>query len=307
MPLWTPMMVDRICIVCVIPSNDLYAFALGQLYGAAELQKAYVPDGKIIVINNADKFTTRMEYYPAFKSKKNNRRIADITMGGPKLFGGAKTHKYFALTLYPSQFRGDDFETFKEMLDVLFDQLNYANLYATGKVNYLELTKDSLSHPHHSFLPYRRYCTKSEIWKEPNGHLGTTYVGSKSSNLYFRIYDKTKQLVDKHKPVIFGKLPHTRIEAVMRQLKISPAELITLPNPFLKLRIADLNKIGKIDDADWQEFIALSRRVGVPGALGAYPKKRKAFMASLNSAQASWWNPELVWESLPHALAKIAP
>lgn len=307
--IWRQMLVDRIGITGKIPSQDLYKHLFAQLHSMKEEQKTLLPTGKVIVRKN--KYSIRLDYYTAFTLKKAGRRkIADLTLGAYKNSGKKTGGRYITLTLYPSQFRGEEFAHFKNIFNTLFDPVTYPQLYQTGKVNYLELAVDSHTHKHHSFLPYRKYCAKSSIFKEADGYLGSTYIGSVSSNLRFRVYDKYKQLLDTGKPVVTKGLPHTRIEVVMRRMGIPPAKIVELEkNPFKSLLIADLQKSATASlEKDWQMFIADCLCDGAPSALAKRPMNiRKKYLAMLDSRQVSWWKPDDAWKYLPAAVAKILP
>lgn len=305
--IWRELRVDRIAMTMVIVSEDLYKHVYGQLYGLQDEQAQVLPQGKIIVRN--EKYSTRLDYYAAYTYKKAGRRkVADITVGANKLPGKLGLHRYLTLTLHPSQFHIGDFENFKWAFDTLFGDLTYTMMFHTSKVNYLELAIDSLSQKHHSFLLQQNYMKASSIWEEHNGHLGSTCVGSLSSNRYFRVYDKHKQLLDTGKPTVTKVLPHTRIEYVARRLGVTSADLINMKNPFLKLAIVDLaDAIGVSTDKDWQDFIAESMTIGVPQALTNHPAKRKKYRGMLKKVAAKWWKPEQVWHGLAKALAVIAP
>jgi hypothetical protein len=307
--IWRYLLVDRIGITGVIPSAALYKHVYGQFFTMNEEQKLLLPGGKIKIRKN--KYSMRLDYYTEYTHKTAGRRkIADITLGSYKISGKKSVDRYLTLTLYPSQFQAGEFEHFKSVFDALFEPITYSLLHHTGRVNYLELAADSLSHKHHGFLPYRKYCTKSHIHKEDDGHLGTTYLGSNTSDLRFRLYDKYKQLHDTGKATFTKVLPHTRIESVVRRLGVAPADLIEMENPFKKLLIADLVKAYSASkDADWQNFISESlTEEGVPYALAKRPmNKRKKYMAMLDYRQVSWWSPTGVWKRLPVALSRIAP
>ncbi|OOG58897.1 replication initiation factor domain-containing protein [Polaromonas sp. C04] len=307
MSIWKRLLVDRISITVVIGSKDFYHQTENRLYTLKAKQPALLPLGKIKVFQG--QYLRRLDYYAAYgKSKASKRKIADIKVGANRLFGGKSMHRYFSLTLYPSQFKAGDFQTFKDLLTAVMPEFNYAKLHQTGKVTYLELAADSLTHKHHSFLPYRKYTKTSKIWKEDGGHLGTTYIGSNTSPQRFRIYDKHKQLLDTGKEPYSNVFPQTRIEAVVRKLGVAPVDLINMKNPFKKLAIADLAAAkAASDDQDWQDFIVESLKIGVPQALSNHPTIRKKYMAMLDTVQAPWWSPEFLWQGLPKALAVIAP
>lgn len=300
------LVVDRIAITVVIPSPNLYKVVIAQFWGMSDIQADILPNGKMVVRD--EEYCTHLYYYPEYESKKKRRCIASMTLGANKLFGGKSLHRYFTLTLYPSQFRGNEFDHFKTVLGQLLPDFSYENLYSNGKVNYLELASDTLSHKNHSFLPYRKYSVNSAIYKDGES-LGTVYLGGVTSNLRFRIYDKKKQLEDKS--IYCGSHANirTRIEAVMRRLSVAPVDLLSIKNPFLKLKIADLNQAkAAYADKAWKCFlIDCTNGQGVPDALAKCSHyNRKKYRATFDDLQVWWWKPDFVWAQYPKALARIS-
>ena len=301
--IWRYLLIDRIGIIVVIGADDLHKYAYSQMYSMQAQQSALLPGGRIKV--KKDKYWTRWDYYPTYK-KTPKRRIAEITVGKTKLFGNETPYRYFVLDLYPSKFYVGEFEHFKQVLCQILPKFAYEKLYQNGHVNYLELASDSLSHQHHSFIPIRKYCTDSMIFKEENGHLGTTYLGSIYSDLRFRIYDKRKQLLDTGQESKYQT--HTRIEAALRRVGLEPVNLIHMANPFEKIEIAELQIARQLSkETVWQGLLDQCLKDGSPSALALYPKQRKQFMKMLRTAAASWWNPHDLWLGLPNALKAIAP
>ncbi|HQR02851.1 MAG TPA: hypothetical protein PK974_01940 [Rhodocyclaceae bacterium] len=291
-------------------SQDLYKHVYSVLHWMTEKEQQHLlPGGRMML--SPEEYTTRLDYYPVYSHKKADRRkIADITIGAHGIPGLKTVHRYLTLGLYPSQFKAGEFEHLQALLDLYLDDINYAKLYAYGKVNHLELASDTLTQKHHSFIAYRKYCSKSHIYKDDDGYLGTTYIGSLESDLFFRVYDKRKQLLDKQKPLITDSPVHTRIEVAMGRLKRSPASLIHMSNPFSKLQVTELEQAKALsDDQNWQNFLtACLTADGAPDALAALPAyTRTKYLGMLDDVPAWWWKPDLIWERLPEALARIAP
>ena len=163
--IWVKLQIDRINISVGIGSSDLYNFVIAQLYGMKDLQKELVPNGKITI--KVGHYRTRLNYY----AKK--LRIAEIEIGMTKL-----KHRYFKLGLSPSKFGPGDFDKFKETLSILLPDFCYAKLFETGRVSYIELAADSMSHKAHSFIPFRRRCNVSSVYIDKMNNAGSTYVGS---------------------------------------------------------------------------------------------------------------------------------
>ena len=303
------LVVDRIAIKLVLGAPEYVQFIREAMESMEEMESTLLPSGRIILRKN--QYQWRLDYYPQYIWKKAGRRkIVDLILGAYKAPGKKAIDHYLRLTLYPSQFRGEEFQHFKHTLDLLFDMFTYDMFYMVGMVTYLELAWDTLSHKNHEFLPYRKWCTKSEIQVEDTGFHGTLYVGSKSSSLWFRVYDKVKQLKDTGKSTKVEILPCTRIEAVLQSLGRTPAKLLEIDeNPFKRLQIADLQQVKAIElGDDWKAFIAESLHVGVPRALKERPDKvRSKYLSMLDDCQVKWWKPDWVWKQLPGAVAILMP
>ena len=303
-------MIDRISMLVAIPSEDLYKFMYSQLFSMRDEKKTIVPDGNIQICFDKVKYTTRLDYYPEFANVKGGKRkIADITIGKNKIQGQETVYRHLTLTLYPSKVKGNEFERFKENLNILFQEHGYPAFYNNAKVNYLELAYDSNSEVNHSFLPYQSYISRSSVYKEKDGSCGTLYIGSSKSNAQFRIYDKLKKniadgLATKQ------DAPHTRFESVQKRLGLSPNELGEISNPFPKLKIADLGRAKALHvDSAWPGFLITCQLEGVPKALHMVKEqaRRKKYLAALNSIPVPWWKPHAAWKYFPEALLKIAP
>jgi hypothetical protein len=265
------------------------------LKGIYDIRKELLPEGKMTLAKEPK--SVRLGYYP-----DKNRRAAEIEVG--RMY----KNRYVKLSLYPTKFHGQEFAAFKSLLKELLPPFDYQEFFFHSKVSHIELACDSLTHPAHSFIPFRAKSNCSRIYVDNTGALGTTYLGSQSSNLRFTIYDKAKQLTELGKEVPYKV--HTRIEYKQYSLKISPAELSKeLPNPFQKLRVADLKLAKEISShPDWHDFLDACMAVGSAAALGCLTKfVRKKFMGRLLSVQASWWHPQQRWSALSGALTAIAP
>jgi len=300
----TPLLLDRIGITVVIGDKDAYYKLQAKFYSMQKMQGQLLPQGKIKV--NKKEYEMRLDYYASF-NKPDRRKIADITIGTYILNGVIK--RYFKLTLYPSQFKAGDFDRFKEILETELPDFRYEKLYYTGRVTYLELAVDSLTHKNHTFLPLRLYCSKSWIYPRKDGTRGTLYLGHKTSNMRTRFYNKRRKFLDAGKPVPYVQYPaQTRIEAVMRQLHHTPATLPQMENPFRHILVIDLYKAESAsNDPIWLELISMSKVTGLPKALSQFPQHRKNHMKALKKLQVSWFHPEKIWSDLPNAVAIIAP
>ena len=293
--LWRPLLIDRISMNLEIDKNDLYSFAWEQLRGIHDLQKQLLPEGKITL--KKEQYATRIGYYP---NKK--RKIADIELGQ------AYQHRYLKLTLYPPKFAGNEFAELKELLGILLPEFRYENFFLHSRVAYIELACDSLTHPAHSFIPFRAKSNNSLIFVDGLGGKGSTYLGSTTSYLPFCIYDKAKQLKESKQTVPYKV--HTRLESRVRKLNLPPVELsLKMLNPFEKLWIADVSLARSLwTDTHWLSFLDSCENIGSAASLAKMPKaSRKVFMSRLFMARAKWWRPHDHWKGIESALTKIAP
>ena len=134
------------------------------------------PTGKIVKTPKSQ--GVHLHLYPEM-----DRKIARDTSGKDQ-----SGHRYFRLVLYPSQFKGSDFDYLQQVLAHRIKPFSYHSLYHFGRVTRLDLAVDDLLHPAHSFLPFRRMCNVSGIYTTWFGQKGTIYLGSKFSPLQFANY-----------------------------------------------------------------------------------------------------------------------
>ncbi len=258
-----------------------------------EVASDIVPQGRLTL--QQGHYKTRLDYYPKKKSK-----IAELEVGSTK-----SQYRYFRLGLYPPKFAAGEFAHFKAIIDLLLP-FTYLYLFENGRVSYLEIAVDSMSHQMGSFIAFKRRCNCSSVY-QANGTKGTAYLGSSSSKQYFRIYDKRRHLLEKSLPEPF--CVRTRIESVSRYLAISPSALGSLSNPFVTLEIADLVAARKSSSLPaWHGFLDRCEEVGSPHALRECQKgARKEAVMRLRTCSAGWWRPGSLWLHYPKAIASIAP
>ena len=291
--IWIWMQVDRIHISVGV-GKELHGLIVSLLDGLKDAQTDWVPNGKITITKH--QYHRRLNYYPV-----KGRKIADMEIGATKSKQG-----YFRLGLYPSKFGPGEFQHFKEMLELLMP-FSYEKLFETGRVSYIELAQDSLTHVAHTYIPFRARCNCSSIYADESGK-GSTYLGSKASSLRFCVYDKHKQQVEKKLPAAYET--RTRFESRSRHIGLSPFELTEkMVNPFKWLEIADLQAAREASkEKAWQQFLDLCVEIGSASALAQQVKQqRKQFMKMLRAVAVPWWNPQDVWQGFPRALKTIAP
>ncbi len=307
---WRRVIVDRISMLGKIVDPDLYNQSKNQLYAILKNKAQLLPGGRVWI--KQEEYSTRLDWYPVYSStnKDMTRRIASITLGSNILFGTGKLYRFFKLDLYPSQFQGEEFKYFQLVLEKYLPTFRYPSLHQSSKVNHLELAVDSLTHLNHTFLPATKYSKVSDIYKEANGCKGSIYIGDReTSDHFFRIYDKKRQLISKGKAPMYAKSPHTRFEHVrVRRIGVTPSGLATIKNPFAKLLIFDLKMARAVCKSDeWQNFISTCLDQGIAKTMVTIPEKRKTYWALLKGCHAKWWDPDYVFSDLQRALEKIAP
>lgn len=289
--IWKHLAIDRIGITIPVPNIGMFNFVKSQMVQVAISKKELFPGGEV-----KPQFTNDGAQL-WFNSSKSKRRIAEIILSTTK-----SKYRYIKLSLYPSRYSGAEFDQLKKILSECL-QHPYEVFYESGRVSYLELAADTLSHAKHTFIPFRAYCTKSKAWSYG---FGTIWVGSEKGNCWFAIYDKQKQLIDNKLPAPHKQ--HTRIEARLRDTGLSPSALVSLPNPFIKLEIADFIKAKLISKSnEWNLFLLKCVSLGAQAALTLFKKWRKKFLILLRSSAASWWEPEYIWQYFAQALKTIAP
>lgn len=290
------MVVDRIRFFAIV-EKSLGSMIWSQFKEMAAMTKEILPNGKIKV-RQSKYGQTRLWYQPERK-----RTIAVLEVGTT-----AMKQSYFKLDLLPARFGKGEFEHFKSVLTAVLEPVNYAKLYATAKVSYLELAIDFLHAPMGSFIPYFAKSWSSFVYHLQDG-TGGIYLGAETANIRFCIYDKARWLWEVLKQASIHKT-RTRIEARIHTTGLLAGELgQALPNPFPRLEVADrkeLMSISQHPSLAW--FLESCSAVGASRALNLLgAKERRQILASLRKARAWWWKPMAYWKDLPNALKVIAP
>ena len=293
-----PLIVDELVVTGKIGSYALLAETQDRLKLLLKAAKEVFPNGKIVRTIKKSQ-GVHLHLYP-----ETDRKIAEVQAASTK-----DGHRYFRLVLYPSKFKGLDFEHTQQVLAQWLKPFTYQSLYHVGRITRLDLAVDDLLHLAHSFLPFRRLCNVSGIYTNWCGQKGTTYLGSKYSPLQFANYDKTRQLLET------GGQPQypiqTRFEARLRHLGISPNQALTaVKNPFVRLEIADLAKLhAACTSQKWKDFLGWCSSVGSSKALSMLPSKsmRKEYLKLMRQSSVTWWQPTKVWSDFASAIHSLAP
>lgn len=292
------LIVDQIEYTVKVMSDDLYGFLCSVPDGWKAIKEDLVPKGNIIV--EKGHYSTRMKYY-SIKGKLT----AVVLVGTTK-----SKSRYFKLVLHVGKASDLELAVFQQQLGLLAPEMEYSKLFDTARVTRIDFASDSFSHLHQSAIAFRPHSTCSGVWLDKMSAPGTLYIGSKASDLHFRIYDKKRQQEQTKKTAVpWAKW--LRIEAEIRRPGCSGSELgSAIDNPFQGLGFADVASAHAVSsDADWQYFLGLCLAVGSPMALAETKDKstKKLFRARLLESAVSWWKPVEVWTKLPQALSRIAP
>jgi hypothetical protein len=133
----------------------------------------------------------------------------------------------------------------------------------------------------------------------------TLYIGARTSQRMFAIYDKQAEIVKANQkvPPIYKKTvpvhPLTRVEARLKPC-CPVIELLSLKNPFDDVAIS---ATSDVITSDWVLNLAFqhSRLVGINGVLPLLPKAVRAQMLCVLQAESvNWWQPGKVWSEYIH-------
>lgn len=292
-----PPIVDGLVITASIGSSVLLKYVQGKLFAMLKTQKDIFPNGKITLTPKSA--GVHIHLYP-----DGVRKIAGIQAAMTE--GG---YKYLRVALLPSQLKGAELKYLEDLIAHWLSPFSYKSLYSNGNVSRLDIAIDDVLHPAHSFLPFRPISNVSGIYTDWLGQKGATYLGSKTSDLQYCIYDKTRQLIET------GGFPqfniHTRFEARLRHLGFPPSQILqNVEIPFTSLEIMNLQEVhGASSNQDWKDFLAVCASVGSCKALSFLHSKhvRKQYIKRLREAPVSWWQPKKVWEKFPESLQKLQP
>lgn len=195
------------------------------------------------------------------------------------------------------------------MLQDIFD-IDYMSHVMAGRVTRLDLAVD-ISVPLDELLFDAKKFSTTEN-KYSSGR--TLYIGGIVSPLMFRIYDKGAEIKTKNKnadnPTLHELVPTsaiTRVELVVKP-KAGIETLLSLANPFMKLRIFHVGELKKIQANDVKKmFLLNAQHVGVyPARMHLSQTGLKEIDSFLSSAPVAWWQPDHLWkEHYPNALNPI--
>lgn len=218
---------------------------------------------------------------------------------------------YITWELWPQNITAHDFKFFTTAISKLnyeYPAFIYDIAFSKGKVNKIELACDLLNVPIYDLIFWKPKTRKSTIYKDKiSKQKGTKYVGSSTSQLYFAIYDKAKQLKDKKKYTPWKS--YTRIEARLNKTNMTLTQLSNIESPFIKLQIASaINCQIKWQEPKWLEFIEQALEIGYSMAISGLDKStRQIFQKRLKECAFENWKPISLLSNFPNEVAKLHP
>jgi len=171
-----------------------------------------------------------LNYKPEYK---NNRLLFCVNTNNPN-------RPFVQMFFNPSCLLPEDLDiVVNNIRFILGDRLFY-KLFSEGNVSQLDIAFDikNITFDDLVFNRNRQRSGGGHFSHDKDGRIGTYYIGSESSDLRYRIYNKTKQLFDKKG--IDAPYPITRIEA---EIKINqPLRMIAnIKNPFERFDVFKLS------------------------------------------------------------------
>ncbi|MBF0098810.1 MAG: hypothetical protein HQM04_18185 [Magnetococcales bacterium] len=203
----------------------------------------------------------------------------------------------------------------KKILDELLPG-GYARLIDQGCITRFDATVDVQDVQIDELLFYHPQMTKTGHFLK-SGLVETVYIGSQDSLKQFCIYDKAAEVRRKNqlKTMEHLKEPVPKKSVTRIEARISPKEkmtfenLLSFPNPFIKLRISAMKVLSTQceDDFVWKLFIDSCRFRTMQAALLLLPKNERAkYQNRINEAGfVGWWQPDTIWKQLPRVVNKI--
>lgn len=302
-------LIDKVSFTLEI-TNAQFGNIKSDLQLIAQKQKESVIEGKVRYLPEIPKYkhpkSGKLQHkYPGILYRVSDGAVALMHL---HYIAG---HFYMRWTLWPHRCTGDRLARFHEVLTHhWFDYmpLTYTEAFAKGRVTYMEVSTDILVRPE-SLIFWRKRSKVSDIFVDSKGKKGTCYIGSNKSDLYFRVYDKARQLKETQNTGNFSY--YTRAEAVLQKdrLKIPASELQNIPNPFLTLYAAFAIDCKNLDSGkEWQEFLNIVLEKGSPTAFAGHDEAtRKKFARNLTKCAYNCWQPQKFWLDFPAVASKITP
>lgn len=196
-----------------------------------------------------------------------------------------------------------------EELNLLFVHIfedGYKTAYEGFRVDYLEIAVDFKDV---EFNQINAIDNKVKQFNELYKPEGTNYYGGKHSKRGFIIYDKAKQLEDVENIILNHDL--LRVESRLRLPKIKLIDIGKIKNPFLPLRIFNINlNPTKASGKLWEKYKSLIKDNGIDAQtayLSCSPIERQALDLRIALRKEEWWDPNKVWAQAIKEFSKLTP
>jgi hypothetical protein len=219
-------------------------------------------------------------------------------------FGFSHKNPYMRFDFNPASCGTDEWNVLHAELGYLFE-FGYDALLTQAKVTYLEIAVDCTDILCKGLMSFDTKLRNSAWYPSFGNPSPTCYLGRRGSQRVIRVYDRVAKLL------AYGKTapdhPVTRIEAVLRRLNCTVAELKDVVNPFSSFGpclVSDLEQAWT--DPEWQQFLAHSKIKGTSEALQLAGKAKKSFKKRLVDRVCKWWSNETVWALYPSSLQTLA-
>lgn len=196
-----------------------------------------------------------------------------------------KSYNYLRIEYNPANHKSNK-KILKVMRQLLPDGIDKKKI----KISRIDIAQDyPCIKPKHLMMNAVGFSS-STVFTDSDGNIETIYLGSPSSKIQHKIYDKTEEQQNKG-----NSMPqHTRIEVSIR--KVSYQDLMLL-NPFEKLQLFYAPRSNS-------PFIQKAKSEGLQEALRQLTKKKREQQeAMLIKLICAWWSPSNV---LPKYLIKIS-
>jgi hypothetical protein len=219
--------------------------------------------------------------------------------------GYAHKKKFVNVDIQPHGLSTPQREELNGFLGYLFPDGGFQWLRKHANVSYIELAADFAKIDIGSLLPFHAYAHQSTRLPQYPTSLETVYLGAKRSKRSICCYDRALWL-QKNKGHI---VPYavTRIEARLRKTGIPLVDIPSLDNPFTPIGVCRLHDaLGVSKSKAWQAFIELAVTEGAQVAFWAAGKYKAQFLATLQSVQCDWWNPNAVWKDAKRSIERLA-
>ena len=186
---------------------------------------------------------------------------------------------------------------------MMFDD-GYLELFHKAHVKELEVALDVHGVQRESFFYFDR---KARVSFEGYSKAGTSYIGGAYSKKQFRVYDKRKELAERHGIAV--EAPWTRFEAIFRDPKWTLKDLSELQWPFQTFHVIEKSKLATIGgSAVVDQFRTRVTKLGMdPQSAYCSSDAKQELCEALEQAVPDWYKPADIWTRFELAAGLIRP